>query len=292
MLDQRGVAVHGDLQLAALGDFLGELARVPGVEGAVGVRRRHVPLGLRERTARRHRERDGNSQLVHRSPSEKRNHNTAMNASVRVASDVGGTFTDSIAYDESTRAITVSKVSTTPENRALATIAGLGRALALQGKSGSDVKYVGHGMTTATNAVIQRKGARTAFITNAGFRDLLLIGRQERPSLYDIRVTRPAPLVAREHCFTVRGRMDAGGREIEPLSTEDLERAARAMESAGVESVAICFLHSYANPAHERQARDFFQRHLPGTAICASIDILAEFREYERASTAVLNAFL
>jgi N-methylhydantoinase A len=215
-----------------------------------------------------------------------------MNAAVRVASDVGGTFTDSIAYDEATRAITVSKVSTTPENRALATIAGLGRALALQGKSGTDVKYVGHGMTTATNAVIQRQGARTAFITNAGFRDLLLIGRQERPSLYDIRVTRPEPLVERELCLTVRGRLDATGREIEPLSVPDLEHAARTLESAGVESVAICFLHSYANPAHERQARDFLQHRLTGAAVCASIDILAEFREYERASTCVLNAFL
>src|SRR5688572_24829508 len=215
-----------------------------------------------------------------------------MNAAVRVASDVGGTFTDSIAYDEATRAITVSKVSTTPEDRALGTIAGLAKALALQQKIGAQVKYVGHGMTTATNAVIQRRGARTAFVTNAGFRDLLLIGRQERPSLYDIRVTRPEPLVPRELCLTVRGRLDATGREIEPLSIEDLEQAARTMAAAGVESVAICFLHSYANPAHERQARDFLQKRLEKTAICASIDILAEFREYERASTCVMNAFL
>src|SRR5438034_11411509 len=143
-----------------------------------------------------------------------------MNPTVRVASDVGGTFTDSIAYDEATRAISVSKVSTTPEDRALGTIAGLGKALAMQGKTGAEVKYVGHGMTTATNAVIQRKGARTAFITNAGFRDLLLIGRQERPSLYDIRVTRPEPLVERELCLTVRGRLDASGREISPLSLD------------------------------------------------------------------------
>jgi N-methylhydantoinase A len=215
-----------------------------------------------------------------------------MNATVRVASDVGGTFTDSIAYDEATRAITVSKVSTTPENRALGTIAGLGRALALQGKSGAEVKYVGHGMTTATNAVIQRKGARTAFITNAGFRDLLLIGRQERPSLYDIRVTRPEPLVERELCLTVRGRLDATGREIAPLSLEDLEHAALTIQRNGVEAVAICLLHAYANPAHERQARDFLQRRLPDIVVCASTDILAEFREYERASTTVLNAFL
>lgn len=218
--------------------------------------------------------------------------NRTVTSSIRVASDVGGTFTDNIAYDEATRVITVAKVSTTPDNRALGTIAGLKKALALQDKTGAEVKYVGHGMTTATNAVIQRQGARTAFITNAGFRDLLLIGRQERPSLYDIRVTRPAPLVAREHCLTVRGRLDAAGREIEPLSMEDLEAAALAMERAGIEAAAICFLHSYANPAHERQARDFLERRLKNVVVCASTDTMAEFREYERASTCVLNAFL
>ena len=215
-----------------------------------------------------------------------------MKSSVRIASDVGGTFTDNIAYDEATRTITVAKVSTTPENRALGTIAGLKKALALQGRTGAEVKYVGHGMTTATNAVRQHKGARTAFITNYGFLDLLLIGRQERPSLYDIRITRPAPLVEREHCLTVRGRMDAGGREVEPLAMDDLEAAAHAIEGAGIEAVAICFLHSYANPAHERQARDFFERRLRGVVVCASTDTTAEFREYERASTCVLNAFL
>lgn len=215
-----------------------------------------------------------------------------LRGSVRVASDVGGTFTDNIAYDEATRTITVAKVSTTPENRALGTIAGLRKALALQGKTGAAVKYVGHGMTTATNAVIQRRGARTAFITNAGFRDLLLIGRQARPSLYDIRITRTPPLVGREHCLTVRGRLDATGREIEPLAMDDLEAAARAIEKEGIESVAVCFLHSYANSAHERLAREFLEQRLKGVVVCASTDTMAEFREYERASTCVLNAFL
>src|SRR5271170_1851147 len=97
---------------------------------------------------------------------------------LRVASDVGGTFTDNLAYDEATKTVTVAKVPTTPENRALGTVRGLLRALSLQGRSGSDVGYVGHGMTTATNALIQRAGGRIAFVTNEGFRDLLLIGRQ------------------------------------------------------------------------------------------------------------------
>jgi N-methylhydantoinase A len=211
---------------------------------------------------------------------------------LRVASDVGGTLTDNIAYDEATKRVTVTKVPTTPENRAVGTVRGLARSLELQGRGGGDIDYVGHGMTTATNAVIQRQGGRTAFITNEGFRDLLLIGRQDRPSLYDIRQTRPEPLVARVDCHTVRGRLDPAGREITPLDEDGLRAIARRLLADRIEAVAICFLHSYANPAHERRAQAIFAAALPGVPVCASTDILAEFREYERASTVVLNAFL
>lgn len=211
---------------------------------------------------------------------------------LRVASDVGGTFTDSIAYDEATARITVSKVPTTPQNRALGTVEGLRRSLDLQGKTGREVGYVGHGMTTTTNAVIQRKGARTAFITNEGFKDLLLIGRQDRPSLFDISQVRTPPLVPRELCFTVRGRLDATGREITPLDQEGLRELAAKIRAADVEAVAITFLHSYANPVHEQLAKEILTPLLPGVVICASTEIVAEFREYERASTAVLNAYL
>jgi N-methylhydantoinase A len=211
---------------------------------------------------------------------------------LRVASDVGGTFTDNLAYDESARRVTVAKVPTTPENRALGTVRGLRRALELQGRDGADVAYVGHGMTTSTNAVIQRSGGRTAFITNEGFRDLLLIGRQNRPSLYDIRQTRPEPLVARADCHTVRGRLDPTGSEVTPLDEEGVRRIARRLRGDRVAAVAVCFLHAYANPAHERRARDILTAELPGVPVCISTDILAEFREYERASTVVLNAYL
>src|SRR5439155_16208368 len=123
---------------------------------------------------------------------------------------------------------------------------------------------VGHGMTTATNAVIQRSGGRIAFITNEGFRDLLLIGRQNRPSLYDIRKTRPQPLVAREDCHTVRGRLDPTGREVMPLDEGDLRRIAERLRQDRVEAVAICLLHAYANPEHERRARAILAEALPG----------------------------
>jgi N-methylhydantoinase A len=211
---------------------------------------------------------------------------------LRVASDVGGTFTDNLAYDEANKRVTVAKVPTTPENRALGTVQGLLRALALQGRGGADVGYVGHGMTTATNAVIQRRGGRTAFVTNEGFRDLLLIGRQNRPSLYDIRKTRPEPLVGREDCHTVRGRLDPAGRELVPLDEEGLRRIAERLRADGVAAVAVCFLHSYANPAHEQRAKAILAAALPGVPVCISTEILAEFREYERASTVVLNAYL
>ena len=211
---------------------------------------------------------------------------------VRIASDVGGTFTDSIAYDPASRRIAVSKVPTTPQARDVGTVEGLRGALRQLGMTGSAVAYVGHGMTTATNAVIQRTGARTAFVTNQGFRDLLLIGRQDRPSLYDIDVVRAPPLVPRELCYGIAGRLDPTGEEIQPLDQDQLVEAAADMRARGVEAVAVAFLHAYANPAHERAAKALLEQHLPGVAVCISSDILREFREFERASTAVLNAFL
>ena len=188
--------------------------------------------------------------------------------------------------------ITVAKVPTTPQNRALGTVRGLRRALAEQGRGGGDVVYVGHGMTTATNALLQRSGARIAFVTNDGFRDLLLIGRQNRPSLYDISKTRPEPLVRREDCHTVRGRLDPAGNEIAPLDEDGVRHIAERLHQDGVAAVAICFLHAYANPAHERRAGAIIAEALPGMPVCLSTDILAEFREYERASTVALNAYL
>jgi len=211
---------------------------------------------------------------------------------MRVASDVGGTFTDSVAYDPETGRLTVSKVSTTPENRAEGTVAGLRRALQMQARSGADVAYVGHGMTTATNAVIQRRGARTAFITNEGFRDILLIGRQNRPSLYDLSVVRQEQIVPRERCFTVRGRLDAAGCEIAPLDEAGLREIAAHLRADGVQAVAVTFLHAYANPQHERRAAEVLGAELPGVIVCISTDVLREFREFERASVTVLNAFL
>jgi len=213
-------------------------------------------------------------------------------ARVRIASDVGGTFTDSLAYDEDKAVFSVCKVPTTPDNRAVGTVRGLKQALGLLGRTGAEVTYVGHGMTTATNAVIQRKGAKIAFISNEGFRDMLEIGRQNRPRLYDYRVSRTAPIARRADRYTVSGRLDYTGTELQPVDTEQIKRVAARIRAGGAEAVAVCLLHAYANPAHEQTVKSVLEAELPGVFICISTDIIREFREYERASTVALNAYL
>ena len=213
-------------------------------------------------------------------------------AQIRVASDVGGTFTDSIAYDTTAREFRVSKVPTTPDNRAVGTIEGLRAALTTLGRSGADVSYVGHGMTTATNAIIQRTGARVAFVTNEGFRDLLEIGRQNRPRLYDHRVVRTPPVAERADRYSVRGRMDERGQELTPLDEAGLKTIATRIAATDAEAVGVCFLHAYANPAHEMRAKEILEAHLGDRYVCASTELIREFREYERSSTTALNAYL
>jgi len=211
---------------------------------------------------------------------------------VRVASDVGGTFTDSIAYDTEAQQFCVSKIPTTPENRAVGTVNGLKLALQALDVDGSVVGYVGHGMTTATNAIIQRTGARVAFVTNEGFRDLLEIGRQNRPRLYDYRTVRTPPIARRADRYTVRGRLNERGEEITPLDEAGLVTLAQRINASDVEAVAVCFLHAYANAAHEQRAKAILTSHLQGRYVCTSTELIREFREYERSSTTALNAYL
>ena len=164
-------------------------------------------------------------------------------ARVRIASDVGGTFTDSLAYDEDQAVIRVCKVPTTPDNRAVGTVQGLKQALRMLGRTGAEVNYVGHGMTTATNAVIQRKGAKIAFISNDGFRDMLEIGRQNRPRLYDYRVSRTAPIARRADRYTVSGRLDYTGTELQPVDTEQIKTvAARIHAAVPKRSPSACYM--------------------------------------------------
>jgi N-methylhydantoinase A len=209
-----------------------------------------------------------------------------------VASDVGGTFTDTILYDKEEKEIFISKVSTTPENQSVGTIRGISKILNTQGLESRLIEAVNHGMTTGTNTVIQRRGATSALITNRNFRDVLEIGRQNRPSLYNFFATREKPLVEREHRFVIKGRINYRGEILEDLDENEIKRIALGIKRRKIRAVAICLLHSYINPAHEQRVKEIIVPILGDLSICISSEILPEYREYERFSTTVLNAYL
>src|SRR4051812_46793159 len=155
-----------------------------------------------------------------------------------------------------------------------------------------EVEVLLHGTTLATNALIERKGARTAFVTTAGFRDVLEMGYEKRYEHYDLELELPAPLVPSELRVPVGERVDAKGKVLQPLDEASLVQAAAKLREAKVEAVAVGFLHSYANDAHERRAGELLAKHLPGVSITLSSEVCPEIREYERFSTAVANAYV
>ncbi|HIE51132.1 MAG TPA: hydantoinase/oxoprolinase family protein [Armatimonadetes bacterium] len=209
---------------------------------------------------------------------------------IRVGIDIGGTFTDIVAADSETGELWMRKVPSTPSNLACGAAAAL---MAISREVGlEDIALLSHATTVGTNALLEGKGARTALLTTEGFRDLLEIARQQRPSLYDLRARKPRPLVPRVLRREVRERVRYDGSVLRPLDREALRRELDFLRGQAVEAVAICFLHSYANPEHERLARDLAAEFLPGVYITASSDILPRFREYERLSTTVVNAYL
>jgi N-methylhydantoinase A len=169
---------------------------------------------------------------------------------------------------------------------------GLRQLLERAGAEAADVGYLAHGSTVATNAIVQRRLARTALITNEGFRDVLAIGTQMRAHVYDLWTPEPEPIVPRDLCLGVRGRLDAAGDEVEPLDTDGVRAAAAALRDRDVEAVAVMLLFSFINDDHERQVGDILAEELPGTVVSLSSRVVPEFREYVRASTTVLNASL
>ena len=164
------------------------------------------------------------------------------------------------------------------------------RILAESGVAAADVHFVVHATTVATNAIIEGTIARGGFVTTEGFRDLLEIQRQTRPTLYDTRFEKTPPLVPRDRAFGVRERLGPGGEVLTPLDEPSVRDVAAALRDAGVESVAVCLLHSYVDPAHERRVGEILAEELPGVPISLSSDVAPEFREYLRASTTVINA--
>jgi N-methylhydantoinase A len=197
--------------------------------------------------------------------------------------DVGGTFTDVVIVDGHSRPRAV-KVPTTPDDQGEGVAAGVA-----DGHPASPVTAVAHGTTTATNAILERKVARTVLVMTAGFADVLHIGRQNRPSLYDLTVTRPAPLVPPEQVVTVRERMGPDGTPLIPLDDGEVDRVAGAVAALEPEAVAVCLLFGFADAEHERRLVDALSARTDVPVTRASA-LLPEFREYERASTTSLNA--
>jgi N-methylhydantoinase A len=202
---------------------------------------------------------------------------------VKIGVDTGGTFTDFILMGG--EQLQIHKVLSTPDNPARAVLQGLRHLL----PSLTGVNVV-HGSTVATNALLERKGARTALITTRGFEDLLEIGRQTRPDLFDPFVTKPPPLVPARLRFGVAERLAYNGEVLEPLTAQEIDRVLSRVQRAGVESLAVCLLHAYANPVHEEALLQAAAR--LGIPVSASHQVLPEFREYERCSTTVVNAYL
>ncbi|MCG8548033.1 MAG: hydantoinase/oxoprolinase family protein [Alphaproteobacteria bacterium] len=221
-----------------------------------------------------------------------RTQNGSSGPRLHIGIDVGGTFTDLYMLDQSTGATTHHKLASTPRNPHEAPVQGLRELLEKAGASPSNVEMVGLGTTVATNALLERAGALTGMIVTRGFRDLIEIARQSRPSVFDMFVRKPVPLVARENRFEVRERVSWEGDVIEPFSDSEMEDVISRIRSKGIESVAVCFLHSYANPAHEVRAAEMLSAALPNVLVTTSSALLPEFREYERMNTAVMNAYL
>jgi N-methylhydantoinase A len=209
----------------------------------------------------------------------------------RVGVDSGGTFTDVCLVDDATGTIRVWKVPSTPDDPSRAIAGGTVEALRDSAHaSPADVTYFGHGTTVATNALIQHRGAPTALLTTRGFRDLLEIGRQRRPHLYDLQADKPLVLVPRRLRVEIDERLRHDGRVETPLDEAQVRAAVRQL--AGVSAVAVCFLYCYVDPAHERRVRRIVEDELPGVFVTCSHEVAPEFREYERLSTVVVNAYL
>ena len=210
----------------------------------------------------------------------------------RVGVDSGGTFTDLCLFDDETGRVEVWKVSSTPDDPSRGIAGGVQESLARVDADPDAVAYFGHGTTVATNALIQHRGVRTGLITSAGFRDLLEIGRQKRPDLYDLQADKPPVLVARDLRLEVPERVRHDGRIETALDETAVREAARTLHAAGVAAVAVCFLYSFIRPEHELRARAIIAEECPEAFICTSSEIAPEFREFERLSTAVVNAYL
>jgi len=208
----------------------------------------------------------------------------------RIGVDVGGTFTDVLLQDDR-GGVRVAKVLTTPDDPSAGVLRAIRTCLDAADGSAGDLRSVIHGTTLVTNALIERRGARTALLTTRGFKDVLDIAREHRYDMYDLLLELPRPLVPRELRFEADERVFSDGSVHRPLDLATVDQAATELAKAGVEAVAVVFLHSYRNPAHERIAGARLQERLPGLRVSLSSEVAGEIREFERASTTTANAY-
>ncbi|HYG41595.1 MAG TPA: hydantoinase/oxoprolinase family protein [Bordetella sp.] len=215
----------------------------------------------------------------------------ASNPGVRVGCDIGGTFTDIVLATPDGR-IFVNKTSSTPDNLGQAIVQGLAALIEQAGVLPGDITEIVHGTTTASNTILQKVGAKTGVLATEGFRDVLEIGRIRTPTMFDLAWRKPEPLVPRRYRRGIHERMDAHGEVVTALDEQEIRAVVAELVAEGVESIAICFLNSYINPAHEIAAKRLIEAEFPQVLVSASCDVLPEIKEYERTSTTVVNAYI
>ena len=208
----------------------------------------------------------------------------------RIGVDIGGTFTDVVL--EGSGGSVSAKVLTTHDRPEDGILEGVRQVCAKSGIRPQDIRQMVHGTTLATNALIERRGAKTALVTTEGFRDVIEMRTESRFEQYDLNLVLPDPLLPRQRRYTVPDRMDAGGEEIAPLARADVEAVAEVIAEAEYESVAVGLLHSYLNDAHERLVREVLAERLPDVAVSLSCEVSPQMREYERFNTTVANAYV
>jgi len=196
--------------------------------------------------------------------------------------DVGGTFTDFFFYDCSSGRVETEKLLTSASEPEKSIVEGIRTGLNRLDSLGEDIQSIIHGTTLIVNAIIERKGARTGLLTTKGFRDIIEARKEKRYDLYDLGLELPAPLVPRRYRIGVTERLDEKGEILTPLDESEVNAAVEHLKSVGVESLAICFLHSYRNPIHEKRVAEIIRNGLLSLAVCLSSEVDPEIREYDR----------